>query len=53
MKNEYTKVKFTEIIVGGRLTIPNEQRKQMNLEVDDPVKIWVADGQIHIEKAVV
>lgn len=51
--DEKPKVKFVEIIAGGRLTIPNEQRTQMDLKEGDPVKIWVSDGQIHIEKAVV
>jgi len=31
IENEKKKVKFAEIIAGGRLTIPNEQRKQMDL----------------------
>jgi len=46
-------VKFTEIISGGRLTIPNEQRTKMNLSPGDTVKVWIEDEQIRIEKVAV
>ena len=46
-------VKFAEIISGGRVTIPNEQRTQMNLNEGDPIKVWIENNQIHIEKVAV
>lgn len=43
-------VKFAEIISGGRVTIPNEQRTQLGLIEGDPVRVWIEDGQILIKK---
>ena len=46
-------VKYAEIISGGRLTIPSEQRTKLGLETGDPVKVWVEGNQLHIEKVAV